>query len=155
MRSSHGAIGERGGHEMDETGTYRCAECGLQLGEVIANLESGVLAHYSDREFAGRCVLALHEHAEHLEELSPELLTQLMQDVRQAGRAIRRATGASRMNYAVLGNAAPHIHVHLIPRGGPADRRGTDTPWGPPPPAEPLPEDEAERLRQGIAMALK
>ena len=135
--------------------TYRCADCGLELGDVIANLESGALAHYSDREFPGRCVLALHEHAEHLEELSPEDLTLLMQDVRRAGRAIRKATGATRMNYAVLGNAAPHIHVHLIPRGGATDLRRTDTPWGPPPPAEPLPQDEAEQLRNGIAMALE
>ncbi len=140
---------------METPETYRCTECGLQLGDVIANLESGALAHYSDREFAGRCVLALHEHAEHLEELSPADLTQLMQDVRRAGRAIRKATGATRINYAVLGNAAPHIHVHLIPRGGANDLRGTDTPWGPPQPSEPLPEDDAERLRRGIAMALE
>ena len=80
---------------METPETYRCTECGLQLGDVIANLESGALAHYSDREFAGRCVLALHEHAEHLEELSPADLTQLMQDVRRAGRAIRKATGAT------------------------------------------------------------
>ncbi|MEE8164662.1 MAG: HIT family protein [Myxococcota bacterium] len=139
---------------METPETYRCAECGLQLGDVIANLESGVLAHYSDLEFAGRCVLALHEHAEHLEELSPTDLTQLMLDVRRAGQAIRKATGATRINYAVLGNAAPHIHVHLIPRGGANDLRGTDTPWGPPQPSEPLPEDEAERLRSEIAMAL-
>ena len=71
-----------------------------------------------------------------------------------AGQAIRKATGATRINYAVLGNAAPHIHVHLIPRGGANDLRGTDTPWGPPQPSEPLPEDEAERLRSEIAMAL-
>ena len=78
-----------------ETGTYRCRECPMQLGEVIANLESGALAHFSDREFAGRCVLVLHEHAEHLEELPPERLSQLIQDVRRAGLAIRKATGAT------------------------------------------------------------
>ena len=140
---------------METPEPYRCTECGLQIGDVIANLESGALAHYSDREFAGRCVLALREHAEHLEELSPADLTQLMLDVGRAGRAIRKATGATRINYAVLGNAAPHIHVHLIPRGGANDLRGTDTPWGPPQPAEPLPEDDAERLRREIAMALE
>ena len=140
---------------MEKMETYRCSECALQLGDIIANFESGALAHYSDREFAGRCVLALHEHAEHLEELSPEALTQLMQDVRRAGQAIRKATGATRINYAVLGNAAPHIHVHLIPRGGAGDLRGTDTPWGPPAPSEPLSDEQADRMRTEIVKALE
>jgi diadenosine tetraphosphate (Ap4A) HIT family hydrolase len=140
---------------METTETYRCSECGVEIGDVIANFESGALVHYSDREFAGRCVLFLREHAEHLEELSPEALTQLMQDVRRAGQAIRKATGAKRINYAVLGNVAPHIHVHLIPRGGAGDLRGTDTPWGPPPPSEPLPEEQADRMRAEIVKALE
>jgi diadenosine tetraphosphate (Ap4A) HIT family hydrolase len=140
---------------MDRQDTYRCATCGFEVGEVIARLETGALAHYSDRDFPGRCVLAVHEHAEKLEELSPQQLTRLMLDVRRAGRAIRKATGAPRINYAVLGNVAPHIHVHLIPRGAPSDRHGTDTPWGPPPKTEPLASEESERLRRGIATALE
>jgi hypothetical protein len=56
--------------ELQES--YRCAVCGFRVGEVIANLASGALAHYGDREFPGRCVLAVHEHAEKLEELPPE-----------------------------------------------------------------------------------
>jgi diadenosine tetraphosphate (Ap4A) HIT family hydrolase len=134
--------------------TYRCSECAMQLGGVIARLESGALAHFSDRAFAGRCVLVLDEHAEHLEELSPERLTQLILDVRRAGRAIREATGATRMNYAVLGNMAPHLHVSLIPRGGPGDPSPRETPWGPVPPSESLPDGEAERLCEAILTAL-
>ncbi len=140
---------------MERQDHYRCAVCGFQVGEVIANLPSGALAHYSDREFPGRCVLAVHEHAERLEELTPAQLTRLMLDVQRAGLAIRKATGAPRINYAVLGNAAPHIHVHLVPRGAPSDRHGTDTPWGLPQPTLPLANEESERLRRGIALALE
>lgn len=134
--------------------TYRCSQCGFEVPEVITHLASGALAHYSDRDFPGRCVLAVHEHAEKLEELSSERYIQLMLDVRQAGLAIREATGANRINYAVLGNAVAHIHVHLIPRAFPGDRHGTDTPWGPPPRSLPVAPEEAERLRRGIAAAL-
>jgi diadenosine tetraphosphate (Ap4A) HIT family hydrolase len=135
--------------------TYHCSECGFQLPSVISQMESGPLAHFSDRTFAGRCVLALNEHAEHLEELSPEILTKLILDVRKAGRAIRSVTGATRMNYAILGNVAPHIHVSLIPRGGPHDLDRAGTPWGSVPSSDPLPDDEAERLCDEIARALK
>ena len=139
---------------MEVESVYRCGECVFELGDVLMRFESGALCHYNDREFVGRCVLALHQHAEHLEELPPDDFAQLMRDVRLAGRAIRQATGATRINYAVLGNAAPHIHVHLIPRGGPGDQRGTDTPWGPPEPSLPLPEAEADRLRGALVAAL-
>lgn len=139
---------------QDET-SFRCAECGFEVGEVIARLASGALAHYSDREFPGRCVLAYHEHAEKLEELSPSALTTLILDVQRAGKAIRKATGAGRINYAVLGNAAPHIHVHLIPRAFPGDRHGTDTPWGPPPQSFPVSTSESQRLRNLIAQNLE
>ena len=131
---------------METADGYHCSECGIRFGGIVASLESGALAHYSDREFPGRCVLVLHEHAEHLEELPVETFTQLMLDVRRAGRAIREVTGATRLNYAVLGNAAPHLHVHLIPRGGATDLRGTDTPWGPPPASEPLPEADEDTV---------
>lgn len=140
---------------MEGSERFRCAECGFEVDEVIATLPSGALAHYGDREFPGRCVLAFATHAEKLEELSESQLTRLVLDVQRAGLAIRAATGAPRINYAVLGNAAPHIHVHLIPRGGPTDRHGTDTPWGPPPPTVPVPPEEAARLRGRIASALR
>lgn len=133
---------------------YRCGKCGFEVGGVIARLASGALAHYHDREFPGRCVLAYHEHAEKLDELSDEALTRLILDVKRAGQAIRQATGAPRINYAVLGNAVPHIHVHLIPRGGPSDRHGVDTPWGPAPQTFPIPADEADRLCRAIVRAL-
>ena len=138
---------------MSGNDVYRCRTCGFEVAEVIANLEMGALAHYSDREFPGRCVLVVHDHAEKLEELPPEQLTRLMLDVRRAGRAIRKATGAPRINYAVLGNVMPHIHVHLVPRGQPSDRHGTDTPWGPPPKTEAVPDELAAKLRRDIAGA--
>lgn len=140
---------------MESFADYRCGVCGFQVGEVIAHLPSGVLAHYSDREFPGRCVLAVHDHAERLEDLPPEQLEQLWRDATRAGLAIRGVTGARRINYAVLGNAVPHIHVHLIPRGAPSDRHGTDTPWGPPPVSLPVSSEDAERLRRDIALALE
>lgn len=135
--------------------TYRCAVCGFEVAEVIASLETGDLAHYSDRDFPGRCVLVARDHVEKLEELPPEQLTRLMQDATKAGRAIRRATGAKRINYAVLGNVMPHVHVHLVPRGMPEDKKGTETPWGPPPKSEPVSPEDAARLRKSIASALE
>ncbi|MBK7950482.1 MAG: HIT family protein [Deltaproteobacteria bacterium] len=140
---------------MTPRDTYRCSVCSFEVGEVIAELETGDLAHYSDRDFPGRCVIVVREHAEKLEELAPEFLTRLMLDVTRAGRAIRKATGAPRINYAVLGNVMPHIHVHLVPRGMPADQKGTETPWGPPPKSEPVAPEEAARLRTRIASALE
>jgi diadenosine tetraphosphate (Ap4A) HIT family hydrolase len=52
-----------------------------------------------------------------------------MIDVQRAGNAIQKAVGAVRMNYAILGNAVPHVHCHIIPRFGENDPGPKTTPW--------------------------
>lgn len=108
------------------------------------------LGLYNDARFPGRCILALHEHYEDLGDVDPVLLVEYIGDVRRAGRAIKAATTADRMNYAVLGNTMPHVHFHLIPRvleDDPVPRR---PPWEHPSPASALSGDEVQRLSAAI-----
>jgi len=135
-------------------GKYRCATCGFELHHPIATLSVSAVGLYDDARFPGRCILALREHEEHLDKVAPELSDRLMADIRTAMRAIRRATGAPRLNVAILGNVEPHIHAHLVPRGGPSDDAPRRTPWGQPSPARPLDPGEIEALVRGIREGL-
>jgi diadenosine tetraphosphate (Ap4A) HIT family hydrolase len=49
-------------------------------------------------------------------ELAPVEAAQFWAEVIVAGRAIEDVFEPVKMNYNVLGNSVPHLHVHLIPR---------------------------------------
>ncbi|WP_435748741.1 HIT family protein [Microbacterium sp. PMB16] len=84
---------------------------------------------YSDARFPGRCIVTLNEHAEHLEDLPPDTVSSFMINVAMASRALKIATGASRINVAVLGNQEGHVHAHLIPRYPDSEPLPHKAPW--------------------------
>lgn len=113
------------------------------------------LGLYEDGRFPGRCLLAFNVHVEHFDELSRSSSHQLTDDLRRCAAVIRRVTGASRVNLAILGNVQPHLHVHLIPRGGKADPVPGQSPWSDPGGEIPLPVGEADEWIQAISRALE
>lgn len=85
---------------------------------------------------AGWCTLLLKEHVEHLDELSIAAQGEVFDEVSRVARAIRRVFpthgkggGPVRINYECLGNVAPHVHWHVVPRHA-DDPTPTQTVWG-------------------------
>lgn len=107
---------------------YSCAECGFKLWLPVARLEVSALGLYDDARFPGRCLLVYEGHQEHFDDLSAADAGAFLEDARRAARVIRFLPQVERVNYAVLGNTEPHLHMHLIPRrdDDPNPRR---TPW--------------------------
>ena len=130
--------------------SYSCATCGFDLWLPLVTLDVSTLGLYNDARFPGRSILALHDHYEELGDVHPDLLMRFALDAARAGRAIKLATTADRMNYAVLGNVEPHVHFHLIPRVVANDPVPNRPPWEHPSPASPLGRDEIERLSIAI-----
>ncbi len=64
----------------------------------------------------GWCVLILKDHHEHLAALPIPRQARIFEDVAKIANAIRKVFGPLRINYECLGNVAPHIHWHIIPR---------------------------------------
>lgn len=130
--------------------SYVCRSCGFDLWLPLVTLDVSTLGFYNDARFPGRCILALHEHYEDLSDVEGELLTRFVRDVRRAGAAIKTATRADHMNYAVLGNTMPHVHFHLIPRFLATDPVPLRPPWEHPLPVTPLKPEEATRVSRAI-----
>ncbi len=104
-----------------------CARvAGLRAGRdpwFVAELDRGFVVLSENQGCPGWCVLVLKGHAEHLAELPIMEQQSLFGDVARVAGAVRAvfpASGASggppRINYECLGNVAPHIHWHIIPR---------------------------------------
>ena len=66
--------------------------------------------------FRGYCILVLKKHAVEIDDLSPKERSALMEDIARVAHAIRQVCTPAKLNYEILGNVVPHIHVHIIPR---------------------------------------
>ena len=66
--------------------------------------------------FRGYCILVLKHHAVELDDLSADERAMLMEDITRAAHTIRKICKPRKLNYEILGNMAPHIHCHIIPR---------------------------------------
>lgn len=134
---------------------YTCKDCSFDVWLPIRTLSTSTLGLYDDDRFPGRCILAYRDHVEDLTALDPGRACAFLEDARDAARAILAATGADRMNYAVLGNRDPHLHFHLIPRVPGTDPVPTEAPWKHPDARRPLPTGEVQQLRRSIARHLE
>jgi diadenosine tetraphosphate (Ap4A) HIT family hydrolase len=138
------------------TDPYRpCQTCGFAVETPVAELSSATLGVFSDARFPGRCVLVLDRHAEHFEALAAETAARFTADAQRAGRLIRSVTGCQRINYVMLCNQVPHLHLHLFPRGGPGDPDPRVSPWELSEPESPLASTQVAALRERLVAALR
>jgi len=97
---------------------------------VIARLYSG-WALFGERQFLRGYTLLLPDPVvPTLNSLGAKERTLYLLDVARLGDAVLKLTGASRINYAILGNQEPALHAHVIPRyGDEPDKLRTSHPW--------------------------
>jgi len=103
--------------------------------------------------FRGYCILVLKRHAVELDDLSAEERTALIEDIARVAHAIRAVCRPAKINYEILGNVVPHVHVHIIPRYT-TDPTWDRAAWFALPDADSLPEDEYLRLAQEVRAAV-
>lgn len=133
---------------------FSCETCGFRIWIPVAPLTVSTLGFYDDARFPGRCILALHDHFEQFDGLPSSLAASFTSDLQVAGRAVRQATQALRVNYAVLSNVERHLHAHLIPRVRSGDPIPQRPPWEHPQPRTDLPSGQAERIIARIRESL-
>jgi diadenosine tetraphosphate (Ap4A) HIT family hydrolase len=87
-------------------------------------------------------------------ELSPGEAELFFSELLHAARAIERVFEPVKVNYDILGNSVPHLHVHVVPRYADDPRPEWPFPF-PEEDPEPFPEHEvcadAARLREAAA----
>ena len=55
-------------------------------------------------------------HAFHFEDMPSDEMASFMCEVQRAGAALRKVTGAVKINYEMHANSGAHLHIHLFPR---------------------------------------
>jgi diadenosine tetraphosphate (Ap4A) HIT family hydrolase len=126
------------------------------LPRVIARVPSGWVVLGDPQILPGYCVLMPDPVVADLHVLSADGRARFLHDMARVGDAVRLATGATRLNYEMLGNVEPALHAHVIPRydAEPDDRRRQPVwlhDWAA---AEPFDADRHASLMRQIAVLL-
>ena len=71
--------------------------------------------HAQGRLF-GKMYVMPREHYFHFEDMPETAVAEFMNEVRRVGKALRKVTGATKINYEMHSNSGAHLHIHLFPR---------------------------------------
>ncbi len=82
----------------------------------ICEFNLGKLFLFKDQKNKGRCILAFKDHRSDLTELSPEELTEFMQEVMQVANALHRLYHPDKLNYGSYADVVKHLHIHIVPK---------------------------------------
>jgi len=85
-------------------------------GIAVADLRMSRLFLAKNQYVPGYCVLMCQRHVIEPYELTTDERIQFFDDLAMAGRVLHTVFQADKMNYNILGNVIPHLHVHIVPR---------------------------------------
>jgi diadenosine tetraphosphate (Ap4A) HIT family hydrolase len=87
-------------------------------------------------------------HVADFTQLSPAELVDYSQDIQAVGRMVERIFSPCHVNYMLLGNIVPHLHVHVVPRYLDDSAPERPLPWNTSPVPEEIFAEQFERLRE-------
>ena len=64
----------------------------------------------------GKMYVMPRKHVFQFEDMPRADMTDFISEVQRVGRALRKVTGAVKINYEMHSNTGPHLHIHLYPR---------------------------------------
>jgi len=64
----------------------------------------------------GKMYVMPRKHFFHFEDMPEDEAARFMNEVQRVGRALRKVTGAVKINYEMHANSGSHLHIHLFPR---------------------------------------
>ena len=87
-----------------------------QLPSLICRMKSGWAVLAGMQYLQGYCILLADPIADSLNELDTAHRADFLLDMCTIGDAIKKVTGAYRVNYGIMGNTDPFLHAHITPR---------------------------------------
>jgi diadenosine tetraphosphate (Ap4A) HIT family hydrolase len=119
-----------------------------RISEAILEKQHAIAVGHVAVVFNGR-------HAATFTDLGPDEVTSYWSDIQEVGRAVEQVFEPCHVNYLLLGNIVPHLHVHVIPRylDDPAPER--PLPWNTSAVHEELFASQFRRLKDAAAAAAR
>lgn len=86
-------------------------------GDIACNDIVWVCGEYPGQgRLFGKIYVMPRKHYFHFEDIPETDAACFMREVQRTGRALRKVTGAEKINYEMHANSGAHLHIHLFPR---------------------------------------
>lgn len=82
----------------------------------IIELTQTMVSLNRDQFFKGYCFVFAKDHVTELFHLDEVLRNQVMAEVNAVAQVLYNLFAPDKINYELLGNMAPHMHWHIVPR---------------------------------------
>jgi diadenosine tetraphosphate (Ap4A) HIT family hydrolase len=124
--------------------------------KVLCRMPSGWAVMGDVQFLPGYCLLLPDPVVASLNDLDADARAIYLLDMARIGDAVLQASGASRINYEILGNSEPELHCHIFPRyaSEPDDKRKMPVWFYDWKNALPYAEDVHGELRKAISQLL-
>jgi diadenosine tetraphosphate (Ap4A) HIT family hydrolase len=93
-----------------------CSKWQDEPAQRIIELEQTLVSLNRDQFFPGYCFVYTKEHVTELFHLDEAVRNAVMAEVCAVAQALYNAFTPDKINYELLGNMAPHMHWHIVPR---------------------------------------
>jgi len=93
-----------------------CDLCNSVGGDLLWGDDFCRIVLVDQRDYPGLCRVILGRHVAEMTDLAPAERTRLMNAVFATETAVRELLHPDKINLASLGNVAPHLHWHIVPR---------------------------------------
>jgi diadenosine tetraphosphate (Ap4A) HIT family hydrolase len=96
-----------------------------EYGFTVADLERSRLQLSRNQYVRGYCILVAKKAVREPHQMYPPERALFFDDMVRVGETLEKVFQPIKINYEILGNAIPHLHVHIVPRyyGDPAPGR--------------------------------
>jgi len=85
--------------------------------DIVVNDKVWVCGEYPGQgRLFGKMYVMPRNHAFHFEDMTESEMASFMSEVQRVGKALRKVTGAEKINYEMHSNSGAHLHIHLFPR---------------------------------------
>lgn len=93
-----------------------CKICPISAARVLRRSDAGIIAVPDHTVRPGHVMVVSTTHAASFSDMKPVEADAFMALVASAARAAEQASGAERYYIVRIGDKAPHLHFHLVPR---------------------------------------
>ena len=87
-----------------------------KFGYPVCEMNSGFLYLFREQSHPGRMILAYHDHADDIAEISAEERARFFDDAAEIARVMHKLFAPKKINFGMYGDTGHHLHMHLVPK---------------------------------------